>query len=75
MQLARSAHLSAPDRALFAALAQKLQAASTDLPRTNPKTLPITIGVGEPFTTTLTVCFYFALLLTLPVLLYRRTRS
>ncbi len=26
--------------------------------------------MGEPFTTTLTVCFYFALLLTLPVLLY-----
>ena len=31
---------------------------------------PITIGVGEPFTTTLTVCFYFAILFTLPVLLY-----
>ena len=33
--------------------------------------MPITIGVGEPFTTTLTVCFYFALLFTLPVLLYQ----
>ena len=32
--------------------------------------MPITIGVGEPFTTTLTVCFYFAILFTLPVLLY-----
>lgn len=70
-QLARSGDLSAGDRALFAALAQKFQAASTDLPRATPKTLPITIGVGEPFTTTLTVCFYFALLLTLPVLLYQ----
>jgi sec-independent protein translocase protein TatC len=32
---------------------------------------PITIGVGEPFVTTLTVCGYFALLFTLPVLLYQ----
>ncbi len=36
----------------------------------NPKNQPITIGVGEAFTTTLTVCFYAAILLTLPVLLY-----
>ena len=40
------------------------------LPQTTPKQLPITIGVGEPFTTTLTVAAYFALLFTLPVLLY-----
>ena len=32
--------------------------------------MPITIGVGEPFTTTLTVAAYFALLFTLPVLIY-----
>lgn len=70
-QLGHSGDLSASDRALFAALAQKLQAASKDLPRVTPKNVPITIGVGEPFTTTLTVCFYFALLLTLPVLLYQ----
>jgi len=31
---------------------------------------PITIGIGEPFTTTLTVAAYFALLFTLPVLIY-----
>ena len=31
---------------------------------------PITIGVGEPFTTTLTVAAYFALLFSLPVLIY-----
>jgi sec-independent protein translocase protein TatC len=29
-----------------------------------------TLGVGEPFTVTITVCMYFALLLALPVLLY-----
>jgi sec-independent protein translocase protein TatC len=36
-----------------------------------PKKLPITIGVGEPFTTTLTVSFYFGLLFALPVILYQ----
>jgi sec-independent protein translocase protein TatC len=30
---------------------------------------PVTLGVGEPFTTTLTVTFIFALILSLPVLL------
>ncbi len=71
VQLARSQTQSGPDRALFAALGEKFAAAAGDLPRTAPKKLPITVGVGEAFTTTLTVCFYFALLLTLPVLLYQ----
>jgi sec-independent protein translocase protein TatC len=31
---------------------------------------PITLGVAEPFTTTLTVAAYFAILIALPVLLY-----
>jgi sec-independent protein translocase protein TatC len=36
-----------------------------------PKTFePITLGVAEPFTTTLTVAAYFAILISLPVLLY-----
>jgi sec-independent protein translocase protein TatC len=68
--LGRSSDLSAPDRALIAAAAQKFGAAANDLPKVALKQVPITIGVGEPFTTTLTVCFYFALLITLPVLLY-----
>ena len=33
--------------------------------------MPITTGVGEPFTVTLTIAAYFALLLSLPVLLYQ----
>jgi sec-independent protein translocase protein TatC len=40
------------------------------LPHKNPPNVPITIGVGEPFTTTLMVCFYFSVLITLPILLY-----
>ena len=31
---------------------------------------PATLGVGEPFTTTITICLYFALILSLPVILY-----
>jgi sec-independent protein translocase protein TatC len=69
-QLSLSTHLAPSDRALIAALASKFGAVAKALPQSAPKTVPITIGVGEPFTTTLTVCFYFALLITLPVLLY-----
>jgi sec-independent protein translocase protein TatC len=36
-----------------------------------PQAKPITIGVGESFTTTLLVVGYFALLFTLPLLLYQ----
>ena len=32
---------------------------------------PITLGVAEPFTTTLTVAAYFAILISMPVLLYQ----
>jgi sec-independent protein translocase protein TatC len=48
-----------------------LTEAAQALPSSTGKRLPITIGVGEPFTTTLTVAAYFALLITLPVLLYQ----
>ena len=50
---------------------QGLTEAAKALPSSTGKRLPITIGVGEPFTTTLTVAAYFALLITLPVLLYQ----
>jgi sec-independent protein translocase protein TatC len=69
-QLSLSGDLSLPDRALLAAIANKLGSAAGALPQSTPKNVPITIGVGEPFTTTITVCFYFALLIALPVLLY-----
>jgi sec-independent protein translocase protein TatC len=69
--LSRSTDLSAPDSALITAAAQQMSAAARALPQKTPKNLPIAIGVGEGFTTTLTVCFYFALLLTLPVILYQ----
>ena len=69
--LARSnGHLTPQQQALFAQAARYSADAGRALPHKAPSNVPITIGVGEPFTTTMTVCFYFALLLTLPVLLY-----
>jgi sec-independent protein translocase protein TatC len=62
---------SARDRAQFGALANDLQHAAKALPQSNPQRLPITTGVGEPFTSTLKVALYFALLITLPVLIYQ----
>ncbi|MDW5593281.1 twin-arginine translocase subunit TatC [Conexibacter stalactiti] len=57
-------------QALGAAL-PRIRAAVDALPRTTPERVPITTGVGEPFTATLTVVAYFALLISLPVLLYQ----
>ncbi|MGH2896031.1 MAG: twin-arginine translocase subunit TatC [Solirubrobacteraceae bacterium] len=68
--LSASSSQSAPDRAHFAQAASSLRSAAKALPQKSPKNLPITIGPGEAFTTTLTVTFYAAILLTLPVLLY-----
>jgi sec-independent protein translocase protein TatC len=68
--LASSPHQSAADKRSFAIVAAGAREAAGALPRTTPKKLPITIGVGEPFTTTLTVAGYFALLFTLPILIY-----
>ena len=70
-QLAALPNQTASARALLNSIAGDVRAASRALPQSTPKNVPITTGVGEPFTTTLTVCFYFALLFTLPVLLYQ----
>jgi sec-independent protein translocase protein TatC len=51
--------------------AQRRQLAAAALPKTTPPRVPITTGVGEPFTVTLTIAAYFALLLSLPLLLYQ----
>lgn len=69
--LARAHGVSPAIRQAYATAAQGLRGAADSLPRTTQfKEKPITIGVGEPFTVTLTVAAYFALLFTLPVLLY-----
>ncbi|MDQ6835342.1 MAG: twin-arginine translocase subunit TatC [Actinomycetota bacterium] len=63
--------LSPQDQALLTLAGHYAGRAAQDLPQKTPKNLPVTLGVGEGFTTTLTVCFYFALLLSLPVILFQ----
>jgi sec-independent protein translocase protein TatC len=61
--------LAAASRQLQAAARLQLQAARAT--PTNPRRLPVTLGVTEPFVTTFTVAGYAALLLSLPFLLYQ----
>lgn len=69
--LARAADLAPADRIEVQRSIAKLTRAAAALPNTVPERVPITTGVGEPFTVTLTVALYFALLFSLPVLLYQ----
>src|SRR5436190_8008163 len=68
--IAQSRTQSPSDRALFSAAAANLSRAAKALPQGPAQRTPITIGVGEPFTTTLTISFYCAILVSLPLLLY-----
>jgi sec-independent protein translocase protein TatC len=68
--LSGSSDLSAGDRSVISQAASDLEKAAKALPQKPPPTVPVTLGPGEAFTTTLTVTFYAAVLLTLPVLLY-----
>jgi sec-independent protein translocase protein TatC len=69
--LSADSRFSPTERAQFSGAARGLSQSAKALPANAPnQEKPITIGVGEPFTTTLTVAFYFALLFSLPVLLY-----
>jgi len=70
-RLAASPSTPAGQRADFTALAKALKDASRDLPKVVPARQPITTGVGEPFTATLTVSAYFAILFSLPVILWQ----
>ncbi len=63
--------LSAPARAQLAPVIGALGADVAKLPRTTPGDKPVTLGVGEPFTTTITIALYFALIFSLPLILYQ----
>jgi sec-independent protein translocase protein TatC len=70
--LAAAPSTPAAARQAYAQAAAGMTQAANQLPSTaTAQEKPITIGVGEPFTTTLTVAVYFALLLTLPLLIYQ----
>jgi sec-independent protein translocase protein TatC len=69
--LAASSTLSTADRAAATEMAQGAAQIAKSLPtKVSDQEKPITIGVGESFTTTLTVAAYFALLFSLPLLIY-----
>ncbi len=70
-QLANPASgLPAATRAALAAQIPRLQADVSRIPRVPEGNKPVTLGIGEPFTTTLTVTFLFALVFSLPVILF-----
>jgi sec-independent protein translocase protein TatC len=69
--LATARNLTPVQRRAVAAAAAQAGEAARALPKTTPPRVPITTGVGEPFTVTLTIAAYFALLFSLPVLLYQ----
>src|ERR1700682_4710649 len=62
--------LSGATRAQVQPLISALRADVAKIPRNPPGDNPVTLGVGEPFTTTLTVALYFALVLSLPLILF-----
>ena len=62
--------LPAATRAALAAEIPSLRAAVAKVPRTPEGNKPVTLGIGEPFTTTITVTLLFALVISLPVILF-----
>jgi sec-independent protein translocase protein TatC len=70
-RLANTGSFSTAARADFGTVQRGLTEAIKGLPKHTLHDKPITIGVGEPFTTTVMVVFYFSLLFALPVLLYQ----
>jgi len=61
---------TAATRASLASVAPKLAGAIKQLSAPPQGNKPVTLGIGEPFTTTLGVALIFALILSLPVILY-----
>jgi len=62
--------LSASTRAALARQEAQLTRDVARIPRTATGDNPVTLGVGEPFTTTITITLYFALIFALPVILF-----
>jgi sec-independent protein translocase protein TatC len=67
---APSSGLPAATRSQLAPLAAALRLDVARIPRNPSGDKPVTLSVGEPFTTTLTVSLYFALIISLPLILY-----
>ena len=69
--LATSPSVPVKERAYYQEMATGLTQAAAALPRKAEPEKPITIGVAEPFTTTMAIAAYFALLFCLPLLIYQ----
>jgi sec-independent protein translocase protein TatC len=67
----RGEHPGSPANAALASVHQALQRDVAQLSAPPQGDRPVTLGIGEPFTTTLTVTLIFALILSLPVLLHQ----
>jgi sec-independent protein translocase protein TatC len=65
-----SSGVSAQARAELPALIAAMKADVKKIPRNPTGDNPVTLGVGEPFTTTITVSLLFALVFSLPLILY-----
>jgi sec-independent protein translocase protein TatC len=65
-----ASELPSATRAALAAQIPLLRADVAKIPRTPEGNKPVTLGIGEPFTTTLGVTFLFALVFSLPVILF-----
>jgi sec-independent protein translocase protein TatC len=61
---------SAATRASLSGVAPKLDGAIKRLSAQPQGNRPVTLGIGEPFTTTISVALIFALIISLPVILY-----
>jgi len=71
-QLARASNRQPPaERRALTSASQADAAAAAAMPRAPQGRQPVTLGIGEPFSQTVTVSAYFALLLALPVLLFQ----
>jgi len=62
--------LSARARAELHPLINTLKQDVKDIPKKAEGDKPVTLGIGEPFTTTITVTLIFALIISLPLILY-----
>jgi sec-independent protein translocase protein TatC len=63
--------LSPGDRAAFGTVERNLRRDITRLSAPPQGDRPVTLGIGEPFTTTVTISFVFALILALPFVLHQ----
>jgi sec-independent protein translocase protein TatC len=68
--IAPGSGLSSTTRTQLKAVIPRLKADVAKIPRKPEGNKPVTLGIGEPFTTTLTVTLFFALIVSLPVILY-----